>query len=220
MCGILLALLASSGAAAANRDLHATLMAFLQEQTADINGQAAIEISMRDVPLGPCHAPRPFLPRRGTRLGGYVTIGVKCPGDQPLTRYFRAYIGIETTYFVAAHTLKSGERIAPADLKRVSGDVTRLSPGVVTDPTKLLGMITARRVAQGVPLTKNMVQREMAIKRGDRVKVIAKGTGFTITTSGEALNSAPIGGQISVRTQGGATVTGSIRGENTVIIMP
>lgn len=218
-CGVLLTLIAP-GALAAGDALHATLAAYLRAQTAQVDGQVSVDVTMPRVRLAPCRSPQPFLPGRSKRLAGHITVGVKCPGDRPPTRYFRAYISVETPYFVAAHPLKTGELITPSDLKRVTGDITRLSPGVVTKPAALLGMVTARRVAAGMPLTENMVTREMVIKRGDRVSVIAKGAGFSITTSGKALNSAPIGGEVRVRTQGGTTVTGISRDGNTVVIRP
>lgn len=211
-------MLFTASAVAAGPDLQTRLENFLHTQTANVNGQVTIKVSMPDTPIGPCGAPQPFLPQRTRHLSGYITVGVKCPGNQPLTRYFRAYISIETTYFVAAHLLKTGDQITLDDLNRITGDITRLAPGVITDAAQLLGMIAARRIAEGIPLTKNMVHVKNAVERGDQVNVLAVGTGFSITTSGKALNNAPVGGQVRVRTIGGATVTGVARDGNTVVI--
>lgn len=215
---VLVLLVIALPAAAADNNLQATLKAYLLAQTADIDGQVSIQITMPDVRMSPCRTPQPFLPRRDTHLAGAITVGVKCPGDRPQTRYFRAYIGIVSSYFVAAHLLQTGTAITAPDLKRVSGDITRLPPGVITDPSRLLGTITARRIPQGIPLTKNMVYRQKAIERGDRVKIVIQGRGFAIRTTGQALGSAALGEQIRVRTQQGNVVTGTTQRNNTVVI--
>lgn len=217
LCGAVLMLFATA-TAAGQSTLQAQLVQFLQSKTAQINGQVAVEIDMPDTPLGACDAPQPFLPRRTSHLAGSITVGVKCPGNAPVTRYFRAYISITTTYFAASHLLQTGDTLTLDDLQQVRGDITRLPPGVVTNPGQLLGKVIVRRIPEGIPLTKNMVRIQHAVERGDHVKLKLVGSGFAITTSGTALNKAPLGGQVRVRTANGATVTGIIRQDHTVIL--
>lgn len=219
VCGCLLLLL-TPAALAGNDALKNTLVNYLRAQTAHVDGRVDIEVIMPAVALAGCRSPQPFLPGRNARLMGRITVGVKCPGDRPPTRYFQAYISVIGPYFVAAHTIEPGALISAADIKRVTGDITRLSPNITTHPATLLGMVASRRIAEGMPLTDNMFRHEMVIKRGDRVRVIADGAGFSITTSGKALNSAAIGGEVRVRTRGGTTVTGTSRNGNTVVIRP
>ncbi len=215
--GLLFAL-GAPAAPAGNGVLETRLVNYLQNQTAHMAGEVAVEVTMPAVALAPCRSPQPFLPGRNTRLSGRITVGVQCPGGRPPTRYFQAYISIITPYYVAARPLGPGQLITHRDIKRATGDITRLSPHIATDAGVLVGKVTARRIAEGMPLTDTMVERQMVIKRGDRVRVIAEGTGFSITTEGQALGNAPIGGQVRVRTRGDTIVTGISRDGNTVTV--
>ncbi len=217
MFGLLLALTAPA-APASDGALEARLVNYLQNQTAHLAGDIAIEVTMPAVALAECRSPQPFLPGRNTRLAGRITVGVQCPGDRPPTRYFQAYVAIITPYYVAARALNSGEVITHRDIRRASGDITRLSPNIATDANVLVGKVAARRIAEGMPLTDNMVEHQMVIERGDTVRLIAEGAGFSITTEGKALGNAPLGGQVRVRTQRGTIVTGIGQDGNTVVI--
>lgn len=218
VCGWLL--LIAPVALAGNAALEEALVNYLKAQTAHVRGDVEIELTMPDVALAACRSPQPFLPGRSARLSGRVTVGVKCPGDRPPTRYFQAYISIIAPYFVAAKTIEPGAVISADDIERVTGDITRLSPSITKRPAALLGMVATRRVAEGMPLADSMFRPVIAIKRGDRVRVVADGAGFSITTSGKALNNAGIGDEVRVRTDSGATVTGVSRDASTVVVRP
>ncbi len=190
---------------------------YLRSQTA-AEGEVDISVTMPAVAMPACNNPRPFLPGRNPRVAGNITVGVQCPGDRPATRYFQARVNVIADYYVAARDLMPGDVIGMADIRREQGDLSRLPGNVATRPEALVGMSASRRVAAGRALSESMVHAPVAIKRGELVRVVAVGPGFSITTEGKALNAAPLGGDVRVSTQEGSIVIGRSTNENTVTI--
>ena len=214
----LLCVLTASSAPAATTDMESLLVDYLRSQTDAAAADVRVSVTMPRVAMSACRQPAPFLPGRNTRVAGNLTVGVQCPGDRPATRYYQARVDVVADYYVAARALMPGAVLGMADLKRESGDLSRLPAGVATRPDALLGMAVTRRVAAGRPLGSYMVKQPVAIKRGARVRVIATGAGFSITTEGKALNAAPLGGDVRVSTNDGAIVSGTSTDQNTVTL--
>ena len=202
--------------------LEARLTDFLRAQigdrTEDPAATASIEIRGPRIDHAVCHTPQPFLPRQGQRMKGAMTVGVRCPGDRPATLYFQAYVRTLASYVVAARALAPDTRLTAADVRQIRGDTTRLSPALAHYPGALIGQVTVRRIGQGMPLTTDMVRRPELIRRGQRVRVVADGRGFSITTHGQALNAAAQGQSVRVKTDAGRVVTGTGTAENTVTL--
>lgn len=193
------------------------LTEYLRSQ-APASGQVDVSVTMPAVAMPACNSPRPFLPGRNPRIAGNITVGVQCPGDRPATRYFQARVNVIADYYVAARDLMPGDVLGMTDIRREQGDLSRLPGNVATRPEALLGMSVSRRVAAGRVLSESTVHAPVAIKRGELVRVVAVGPGFSITTEGKALNAAPLGGDVRVSTREGSIVIGRSTNENTVTI--
>lgn len=148
---------------------------FLLRETAGLPGKASIQVVP---PSGgrarECVAPQPFLPG-GAAAWGRVSVGVRCGGERPWTRYVQARVSVVADYYVAAHALAPGQPIRPADLERREGDLAGLPRAVVTDPAQLQGAVTANRIAAGSPLRMDMVRKAIAVKQGQMVAVTIEG---------------------------------------------
>lgn len=215
-----LGLLFSAGAVSAQpqAELEQLLVDFLYAQSQRDAAAVQIEVRMPRLSMPACREPAPFLPARNTRIVGNLTVGVRCPGDHPSVRYFQARVTVSADYYVAARSLMPGDVITPADVRMETGDLSRLPGDVATDLESLLGQAVTRRVAPGRPLINSMVEAPTAIDRGERVRVLAVGTGFSIASQGQALSAAPLGGTVRVRTDEGSIVSGIASDENTVTI--
>ncbi|GAB3671594.1 flagellar basal body P-ring formation chaperone FlgA [Salinisphaera aquimarina] len=211
-----------TGAAAANSSLSTTLedsiVSFLEAHSDAAPEQLHIAIAESAARMGPCRAPEPFLPGRSQRVAGRLTVGVRCPGDAPSLRYYQADVAVEAPYYVATRTIDPGETIRPADLRQVTGEITRLAGNVATRADELVGRVAVRRIAADLPLRVSMVAEPRVIERGAHVRVISRGNGFSITTEGKALDSATRGGRLRVSTDGGAVVRGMAEAANTVVV--
>ena len=208
---------AAVSAHADDASMQRLLTDYLRTQ-APLDGDVDVSVTMPRVNMPACHNPRPFLPGRNPRIAGNITVGVQCPGDRPATRYFQARVTVIADYYVAARDLMPGDVLGMGDIRREQGDLSRLPGNIATSADRLLGMSVSRRVASGRPLGESMVRQPLAVKRGELVRVVAVGPGFSITTEGKALNAAPLGGDVRVSTQEGSIVIGRSTNENTVTI--
>ena len=189
---------------------------FLLIQMAGLPGKASISI---DAPpsgeLPQCAALEPFLPS-GARLRGRVSVGVRCSGSQPWTRYVQAYIAVAGTYYVAARQIEVGQALTPADAAAREGDVTTLPASIVVDPAQLNGVITLNRIAAGAPIRRELLRGISVVQQGQNIKVITQGPGFVVSTEGKAMLDAAVGSIVQVKTPGGQLISGIVRSDGTV----
>jgi len=198
--------------------LESRIVAFLEAHSDAAPEQLHITIAQSAARMGPCRTPEPFLPGRSQRVAGRLTVGVRCPGDTPALRYYQADVAIEAPYYVASRAIDPGETIRLADLREVTGEITRLAANVATRADELVGRVALRRIAADLPMRVSMVAEAHVIERGARVRVISRGNGFSITTEGKALDSATQGARLRVSTDGGSVVRGMAEAANTVVV--
>ena len=199
--------------------LKQQLKAFVLEQGAlQDTEKADVTLHMPHGALGPCPAAAPFMPTAG-RPWGRITVGVKCPGSPPETRYFQADVSVRGTYYVARGPMNAGHRITAGDLVAVSGDLTTLSNRVATSTGALTGQVTTRRIGQNTPILTSMVKPPQVIERGHDVRVIAQGQGFHLTSAGITLNGAARGESVRIKTSRGTILRGTASGPNQVMVI-
>jgi flagellar basal body P-ring formation protein FlgA len=189
---------------------------FLQQQAAGLPGK--VEITVTPVfprGLAPCSGLDPFMPT-GARLWGRVTVGVRCVGERPWTLYVQARVSINATYYTAARAIAPGEVLGQADLIARDGDITAMPQAIVTDPAQAVGAVALSRVPAGLPLRTDMLRAASSVAIGQNVRVVAAGSGFSISVEGSAMNNAAPGQQVRVKTAGGQVITGIAKDSQTV----
>ncbi|SAK42860.1 flagellar basal body P-ring biosynthesis protein FlgA [Caballeronia calidae] len=189
---------------------------FLQQQAAGLPGK--VEITVTPVfprGLAACSALDPFMPT-GARLWGRMTVGVRCIGERPWTLYVQARVSINATYYSAARAIAPGEVLSNADLIARDGDITAMPQAIVTDPAQAVGAVALSRVPAGLPLRTDMLRAASSVAIGQNVRVVAGGSGFSISAEGTAMNNAAPGQQVRVKTAGGQIITGIVKDGQTV----
>lgn len=224
-------LLAGSGAAAAANATNATTPApfpddpvrvaveqFLEREATGLPGKAKILVMP---PSGgrarDCVSPEPFLPS-GTLAWGRVSVGVRCGGDRPWTRYMQARVTVVADYYVAARTLAPGEPLDPSDVEVRQGDLAALPRAVVTDPGQLAGAVTVNRIAAGSPLRMDLLRKAIAVRQGQNVTVAIEGDAFQIRSEGKIMTDASPGNSVQVRLKNGQVVNGVVKDADTVVL--
>lgn len=216
----LLLLLPTLAAAGAGAPLAGGEAAVIERYLAAQAGVATGRVSVRveasaSGPLPPCAALEPFLPV-GTRAWGTVTVGVRCPGERPWTRYLAARVIVEDSYLVAARALPAGHALQPEDLAQRTGDLTALPATVLTPANPAIGSVTLGAIAPGAALRAQLLRRPAAIRQGQLVRLTATGPGFVASTQARALTNAPAGAPLQVRTLDGRVLSGTAGTDGTV----
>jgi flagella basal body P-ring formation protein FlgA len=95
-------------------------------------------------------------------------------------------------------SLTRGTRITPGDLVVERRSLVGLSSGYISEKADAVGMCLDRKGGAGDPLTEGMLSRPAVIRRGDRVKIVARNGRMKITAIGIAKGDAPLRGQLRV----------------------
>lgn len=217
---LVLAGAASAQTAPARQDhgvLRQTVSQFLTVQAGGLPGQITVTVGAIDprLNLAACTAPQAFLPN-GARAWGKTSVGVRCVAPSPWTVYIPAMVQVQGEYLAAAVPLAQGQTIGPNDIARVSGDLTALPPGIVTEQAQAVGHTLARSVAVGAPLRQDALRSQQAVAQGQVVRLVSSGPGFRVTADGRALANGSDGQVVQVKTQNGQVVSGVARAGGTV----
>lgn len=164
-------------------------------------GHVQIEVGSLDPRLRLPACPTPlsaFLPP-GRRLGGNVTIGVRCEAQRPWTIYVPARVKTFVEVAVIDRPVARGEAVDAADLRLEVRDVGGLRTGYYTRIEDATGMIARRSLSRGAPLSANMLARPTLVRRGERVTLVAGNAAIQVRTEGRALRDGTRGQLIAVR---------------------
>lgn len=215
VCGFLL-MLASIAAVALERQdgmaVRATAEAFLRQEAVGLPGEVALQLGKVDerLALPACGQLQAFLPP-GARPWGNTTVGVRCVGGNPWTIYVPAQVKVTGSYLVAARPLAQGQALSPHDVVPRSGELTQLPAGVLVQPEQLQGKVMASGLAAGEPLRTDMLRARNVLQSNQPVRVVVRGSGFTVSAEGRALTGAAEGQSVQVRVSSGQVVAGIAR---------
>jgi flagella basal body P-ring formation protein FlgA len=103
---------------------------------------------------------------------------------------------------VAARAMQAGERLQPQDFTMQTKDIT-FSTDTAASEAELSSTVAARQISAGQIVWRSLLRREMAVKNGDIVKVIAGDAsgngGWQVMIDGVAQGSGYIGDLINVK---------------------
>lgn len=214
-----LAFVLSLPAFAADHDVALdTAERHLRLQTQGLPGKVSITMGKLNIgQLPPCTAHEAFSPP-GMRLSGNVHVGVRCLGPNSWSVLVPAHIAVTGDYVTTARALVAGQTLRADDLAVVSGDISRLPTGTVTDPAGAVGKTLRNSLGAGQPLRSDQLLASLVIRQGQSVRVVSKGAGFAVSAEGKALNNAAEGQVAQVRMSSGQTVSGIARPDGSIEI--
>ncbi|GAB7545569.1 flagellar basal body P-ring formation chaperone FlgA [Cupriavidus sp. 8B] len=198
--------------------VRAAVEQFLERQTAGLPGKASIQVVPPSGGRAPdCPLPEPFLPP-GASPWGRVSVGVRCAGERPWTRYVQARVSVVADYYVAGRNLMPGEAIDAADMEVRQGDLASLPRAVVTDPAQVTGAVAANRIAAGSPMRTDLLKKAIAVRQGQSVTVLVEGDSFQLSSEGKVMAEAAVGNNVQVRLKSGQVVNALVRSGDTVVL--
>ena len=185
---------------------------FLLMQTKGIPGQTSIKIGKIDnrIKLPVCLNLSPFM-LPGSKPWGKISMGIRCTAPSPWTIYVSAQIQVSADYYVTTTPLSQGQLIAFSDIRKVSGDLSSLPSGVITNANQVIGRSLITSLASGSVLRMDVLKTTPVIQQGQSIRVISAGQGFQVTTEGSALNNANEGQIAKAKTTSGQLVSGIAR---------
>ena len=170
--------------------------------------------------LPKCAAPLQAFATPGTNLSRGGTVGVRCTEGKSWKIYVPVRVSVITGVVIARHALVRGATLSASDVQLVERDVATLPSGYLTDIARLQGKSLRRRVMPGNVITPSMLVQSQAVRRGQRVTLIAGVESLNIRMAGTAMSNGGIGDRIAVKNlSSGRTVEGIVRTAETVEIL-
>lgn len=194
-----------------NTSVVSAVEQLLALQTAKLPGRVSIEIGnfADNERYRHCSNWAAALPE-GMRPWGKVSINVRCTSGTTASLYVSARIKVEGTYVVSARAISAGQLITADDLRMAEGELTAQAPDILVTPQQAIGHTARSFIAAERPLRLALLRNEMTIQSGQEVKILVRGNGFTVASTGRALDSAVRGDLIRVRLQNGQIITATV----------
>lgn len=213
----LAALLLGGQPAVAEEDLVTSRVRDLLIPQLPENAEIVVQQAAGNLP--PCEDPQPFLPQSGQRLLGRVSIGVRCAGTPPQTRYLQATISVNGDYLVVRRAIRAGEIVEPDMLELRQGPLERLPRGTLTAPEQAVGLQAGRALSAGSTLQDNALRRPLLVERNARVTLEAQGAGFVIRREAVALEGGSLDSEVRLRADSGEVLRGRVIGANRLTVL-
>jgi len=168
--------------------------------------------------LAPCAQVEPYLPP-GSELWGKTRLGLRCV--QGAVRW-NVFLPITVKAFGPAWVVKdamnSGTVLTESDAMLTEVDWADQKSPVVATATGWVGMVAARSLMPGQTLRQDMIKPAQAFAAGTQVRVIARGVGFELSTSAQAVSAGSVGQSVRVRMDNGKVISGRVQDGQTVVI--
>lgn len=183
-------------------------------------GAARIEVELGQLDprltLAPCKRIEPYLPP-GIRLIGRTRVALRCvEGPTHWNVYLPVTVKVIARALVTATALPAGSVLRAEHLVDGEADLAASGDPVLPQPELALGRTLARPLAAGEPLRRGDLKARQWFAAGDPVRVVAQGSGFTISVEGQAISHGLEGQPARVRTDTGRIVTGMPAGDRRV----
>jgi flagella basal body P-ring formation protein FlgA len=172
----------------------------------------------RRLKLAPCARVEAHLPP-GARAWGRTRAGLRCV-DGPTRWSISVPVTVRALGMaaVATRALQAGDRIEVADLRVAEVDLAADASPTLSIDQAAVGRTITRTVAAGQALRAADLQARRWFDAGDTVRVVARGTGFAVHGTAQALNPGVEGQAARVRTENGRILSATPVGEREVEI--
>ena len=194
---------------------------FIYSHTIGPVGEVKVEVGQIDkrITLPKCAKLAPFMPP-GSRLWGKTSVGVRCEKQESWTIYVQAEVKIMADVLHIARPVSRDQIIDYGDVALQTVNLTQMPEGILTAYTQAVGKIAVTNLSSGQPLRQNMLRAPYVILRGQNVKLMVNGRGFSVSSEGHALSDAAEGQVVQVRNPSGRIISGLARHNSIVEVSP
>ncbi len=149
--------------------------------------------------LAACTQVQALLPP-GVPAWGRTRVALRCTeGPVRWQVFLPVTVQVWAPAAVTPVALGAGARLDAAGLALADTDWAAAPALPIADPEALAGRVLAHAVAAGQPLRTTDLQTRQWFAAGDTVRVVSKGTGFSVATEGRALAAGVEGRLVRVR---------------------
>lgn len=170
----------------------------------------------RRLRLAPCDRVEPYIPPN-TRLWGKSRLGLRCvQGSVKWNVFLPITVKAFGPAWVVKGMVQQGAILSEQDAMAVEVDWAELNSPVVANVSDWVGQTATRTLSTGQTLRQDMMKAAQVFQAGAQVRVLARGAGFEIATSAQAISGGVVGQSARVRMDNGRVMTGQVLDSRTV----
>jgi flagella basal body P-ring formation protein FlgA len=168
-------------------------------------GWNGLRISHSSTPLGssarqlePCNQPPQVTGGSANELHR-LRLKVRCPEPNGWQLEVKTEVQLWLPVLVTTRVIDRGDVISAADIKRQEVDINKSPRGFFHKSEQVIGLGAKRRIRDSQVLNPSVIALPLAIKRGDKVTIVASRDGINASMAGEAISNGAEGEIIRVR---------------------
>lgn len=166
--------------------------------------------------LAPCARIEPYIPV-GTRLWGKTRLGLRClEGSAKWNVFLPVTIKAYGSAWVIKGNVPPGAVLSKADAMETEVDWAEEASPILGSTTQWVGQVASRTLTTGQALRQGMIRPAQVFQAGAQVRVVAQGSGFQITSDGQALSAGVVGQPARVKMDNGRVMSGVVLDDRTV----
>lgn len=171
----------------------------LEKGASDIAISRFKVVGNRPVPQGKLHFE--VFQKDKTGLAGYVRVValVNVDGVTRTKVRLSCWVDIFDPVVCITRNLKRGEIIEDDDLYLARKNISHLSPRILTDMSKVVGLMVKHNVREDACLKEWMLERPPIVRKGDMVTILAESDELRLTVPGMVLEKGYLGERVRVR---------------------
>ncbi|NUF27946.1 flagellar basal body P-ring formation chaperone FlgA [Gilliamella sp. ESL0254] len=145
---------------------------------------------------------------------GNMTISAQCDNKK---KFIQIHVAVIGNYIVAKQTIHAGTVISKDNIRIQSGRLDKISSAVIVNEVDALNHIALRNINPGEPIKTTMLQNSWLVKAGQIIKVIIRGGGYEVATTGKTLGNAALNEKIRVKLNSNKIVEGTLTHQGVII---
>ena len=136
---------------------------------------------------------------RGQQQHGRISIALKCQAPTAWSVFMTAEVRVMLPVITMATPLPRGAILEESHLTTSVQDISRLRTQRLLQPVNGIGMQLKRPLSAGSVVYLSALKQPLAIRRGEKITIIASRGSVQISVPGESLDNGQRGEQIRVR---------------------
>jgi len=158
--------------------------------------------------LAPCDKVQAYMPQ-GMRMWGKTRVGLRCEqGPVRWNVFWPVSVKVWGQALVAVVPLRPGTPVAAADLRLAEVDLAAHASPAVMRSNEVVGRSVVRPIEPGQSLRQEDIRARRWFAAGDPVRLVVKGSGFSVASEGTAITPGDEGQCAKIRVDGGRVVCG------------
>lgn len=160
-----------------------------------------------------------FLPPGRDLSGTRTTVGVRCPGPVQWRIFVSVRLSVMAPVVVATAPMQRGVVVSESRVSLADRDTGGLQRNYFTDPEQVTGMRLRQNLAPGTVLQPRHLEIDRLVRRGQRLRLVARSESVQVSMAGKALEDGARGQRIRVENlRSGRELEGVVTDEATVEI--